>query len=240
MRVRGDVQVERIDARAFTVPTDEPESDGTFAWDSTTIVIVEVAGGGRSGLGYTYGDAAVAELVRNLLADAVLGRDPLAVAGAWAAMQRRFRNTGRPGLGAMAVAAVDIALWDLKARLLELPLCTLLDAQHENAPVYGSGGFTSYSNERLAEQLAGWLSTGIPRVKIKVGRHPDADPTRLDTAREAIGGETELFFDAKALVELGAGLRAGAGAPTTPLHPPAGKHGRLHELATGVGAKDDA
>jgi L-alanine-DL-glutamate epimerase-like enolase superfamily enzyme len=96
----------------------------------------------------------------------------------------------------MALSAIDIALWDLKARLLGVPVVALLDPRRDDAAVYGSGGFTSYSLERLGEQLAGWVDAGIPRVKIKIGREPDSDPRRLDAAREAIGDETELFVDA--------------------------------------------
>jgi L-alanine-DL-glutamate epimerase-like enolase superfamily enzyme len=113
----------------------------------------------------------------------------------WAEMGRRLRNAGRPGIGSMAMAAVDIALWDLRARLEGISLMDMLEARHDVVPLYGSGGFTSYSNERLAEQLGGWVDEGFPRVKMKIGREPERDPARLDAAREAIGG-TELFVDA--------------------------------------------
>jgi L-alanine-DL-glutamate epimerase-like enolase superfamily enzyme len=91
----------------------------------------------------------------------------------------------------------DDALWDLKARLLDVPLVTLLGQVHASLPVYGSGGFTSYSIEQLQAQLAGWVDAGITRVKMKVGRNPRADPMRVRAARNAIGGEgVELFVDA--------------------------------------------
>jgi L-alanine-DL-glutamate epimerase-like enolase superfamily enzyme len=96
----------------------------------------------------------------------------------------------------MAIAAVDCALWDLEARLLELPLYALLGARRDAVPVYGSGGFTSYSTARLCEQLSGWVADGIPRVKMKIGTDPGADPARVRAAREAIGPEPELFVDA--------------------------------------------
>jgi len=185
-----------LDVSAYTIPTDEPESDGTLEWSLTTIVVVEARCGDVTGLGYTYTDASAAQLIEHTLAGAIRGVDPLDVGAAWEAMSRTLRNIGRSGLAWMALSAVDTALWDLKARLLEQPLVTVLDAAHEHVPVYGSGGFTSYSLERLAEQLAGWFEQGIPRVKMKLGRNPDADPHRLDEAREAIGPETELFVDA--------------------------------------------
>src|ERR671931_237209 len=113
---RVDVPVESVSVSAYTVPTDAPESDGTLEWDSTTIVVVEVVGGGEVGLGYTYAPAAAAMLVEQMLVDVVAGRDAMDVRGAWLAMGRALRNAGRPGIGSMAIAAVDIALWDLKGR----------------------------------------------------------------------------------------------------------------------------
>src|SRR4051812_4939916 len=94
------------------------------------------------------------------------------------------------------VSAVDIALWDLKARLLDVPLADLLPRAHESVPVYGSGGFTSYTLGRLCEQLGDWVADGIPRVKMKLGRDPERDAERLDAARQAIGDDAELYVDA--------------------------------------------
>ena len=190
------VPVERLDVHAFTIPTDEPESDGTLEWESTTIVVVEAHADRQMGLGYTYCDAAAAEVISSQLAGAVEGEDAMDVRAAWLRMGAQVRNAGRPGIGFCAVSAVDQALWDLKARLLDVPLVVLLGAAHDDVPIYGSGGFTSYSDERLCEQLGGWAEAGIPRVKMKVGRDPDRDPVRLDAAREAIGDDVELYVDA--------------------------------------------
>ncbi|HJQ49159.1 MAG TPA: enolase C-terminal domain-like protein [Gaiellaceae bacterium] len=190
------VPVERLDVHAFTIPTDEPESDGTLEWESTTIVVVEAHADRQMGLGYTYCDAAAAEVISSQLAGAVEGGDAMDVRAAWLRMGAQVRNAGRPGIGFCAVSAVDQALWDLKARLLDVPLVVLLGAAHDDVPIYGSGGFTSYSDERLCEQLGGWAEAGIPRVKMKVGRDPDRDPVRLDAAREAIGDDVELYVDA--------------------------------------------
>jgi L-alanine-DL-glutamate epimerase-like enolase superfamily enzyme len=193
---RADVPVEAIRVSAYTVPTDQPESDGTAEWDATTMVLVHAHAGGEAGLGYTYGNLASATVVESTLADVIVGRDAMSVTACWEAMARACRNLGRPGVAAMAISAVDTALWDLKARLLGLPLATLLDAIRPAVPVYGSGGFTSYSDERLAEQLGGWAAEGIPRVKMKVGREPDRDVERVRVARAAIGPQTELYVDA--------------------------------------------
>jgi L-alanine-DL-glutamate epimerase-like enolase superfamily enzyme len=180
----------------FEIPTDEHESDGTLEWDSTTVVVVEVEAQGHTGRGYTYGDRSVAELIQSQLAPVVAEHDPMRPPATWMRMRSALRNVGQQGAGAMALSAVDIALWDLKAKLLGLPLADVLPRFHDAVPIYGSGGFTSYSLERLAEQLEGWVHQGITRVKIKVGRDPGADAERLDVAREAVGPNVELMVDA--------------------------------------------
>jgi L-alanine-DL-glutamate epimerase-like enolase superfamily enzyme len=190
------VRIRSLDVAAYQVPTDAPESDGTLAWDSTTLVRVEVVAGNVRGWGWSYADSATAKLVHDKLRDLVVGSDACDVAGTYGAMSRAVRNLGRRGVAAMAISAVDVALWDLKARLLEVPLARLLGAVHDAVPVYGSGGFTSYGVERLQHQLAGWVQDGIPRVKMKVGREPHEDVARVRAAREAIGDQAALFVDA--------------------------------------------
>ena len=173
------VTIERLAISAYTVPTDSPEADGTYAWDKTTMVIVEAYAGDTCGLGYTYADTSTATLIKTMLEKVVVGRDAMNVPGCWLAMVEAIRNLGRPGITSMAIAAVDAALWDLKARLLNVALVTLLGAVRDAAPIYGSGGFTSYSKEQLQQQLGSWVEQGIPRVKMKIGTHPEDDPRVL-------------------------------------------------------------
>ena len=191
-----DQAVTSLDVSAYTIPTDAPEADGTLAWQETTIVVVHVHSGTVTGLGYSYADLATAKLIETKLASVVQGTEALSPPRAWAQMVEAIRNLGRPGVCSMAIAAVDIALWDLKARLLGLPLCRLLGAVRDCVALYGSGGFTSYDDTRLQEQLAGWVQRGIPRVKMKVGSEPGRDPLRVRRARQAIGADAELFVDA--------------------------------------------
>lgn len=189
-------RIQRLEVRVFSVPTDAPESDGTARWDRTVLVLVRAHGGGRVGLGYTYAARAAGELIREALAPCVEGADLHSPPAVFQAMGRQLRNLGRRGLGWMALSAVDAALWDLKARVLGLSLPALLGAVRPAVDLYGSGGFTSETIDRLQAQLGGWVAEGIPRVKMKVGREPQADPRRVHAARQAIGAETELFVDA--------------------------------------------
>jgi L-alanine-DL-glutamate epimerase-like enolase superfamily enzyme len=197
----GDTPIESVDVSVYTVPTDAPEADGTLSWDSTTMVLIQVRAGGMCGTGWTYGAPACATIITDKLAGIVRGRDALNVSGAFEAMVRAVRNEGRPGVVNYAISALDIALWDLKARLLDLPLPRLLGAVRAEVPVYGSGGFTSYDDRQLRAQLSGWaLEQRIPRVKIKVGQSwgtaAGRDLERMAQARAVIGAGTELFIDA--------------------------------------------
>ena len=194
--VATKIVVEDLETHAFTVPTEEPESDGTLDWDHTTAVVVEARSGERTGLGYSYTSTAAAALIADLLRDPVVGRDVMDVPGAWSAMADAVRNVGRSGVAASAIAAVDVALWDLKARVLGVALTELLGRVRPSIPAYGSGGFTSYSEDQLHDQLAGWASKGMRMVKMKVGRDPDLDTERVAVARKAIGPDVQLFVDA--------------------------------------------
>jgi L-alanine-DL-glutamate epimerase-like enolase superfamily enzyme len=199
--VRADAPVEAVTAAAYRIPTDAPEADGTISWTSTTMVVVRVHAGGQIGTGWTYGAAAAASLVEEKLAGIVTGRDALDVPGAYDAMSRQARNLGRLGIAAGAISAVDVALWDLKARLLDLRLAQLLGQARDTVPIYGSGGFTSYDDDQLRAQLTHWVhEQDIPRVKMKIaeswGSREDRDLVRIAQARDVIGPDTELYVDA--------------------------------------------
>ncbi|HEX4100123.1 MAG TPA: enolase C-terminal domain-like protein [Pseudonocardiaceae bacterium] len=193
--------IDSVAVTVYTVPTDAPEADGTLTWGSTTMVLVEVRSGEVCGTGWTYGPPACARVVSDQLADVVLGGDALDVGGAFDGMVKAVRNAGRPGTVGYAISAVDVALWDLKARLLGLPLHRLLGGVRDEVPVYGSGGFTSYREAQLRKQLAEWVyGQHIPRVKIKIGEswgtEVARDLERMAQARDEVGPDVELFVDA--------------------------------------------
>ncbi|MFE6746440.1 enolase C-terminal domain-like protein [Kitasatospora purpeofusca] len=200
MDTGGAPAVEDLHVQVLQFPTDVPEADGTLAWDRTTMVLVRARGGGATGLGWTYGDPATAHVITGLLKDEVVGRPVFDVPAANEAMSRAARNAGRPGLIAGAISAVDIALWDLKARVLSLPLTDLLGRARAEVPVYGSGGFTTYERPQLAEQLESWVGQGFTRFKIKIGEQWGArerrDLERTEAARALVGEDAELYVDA--------------------------------------------
>ena len=210
----ADVQVDSVRAMAYAIPTDQPEADATLTWDSTTLVVCEVTAGGTTGTGYTYAHDACVPLIEGKLAPTVTGRDAMDVPGAWSAMQRGIRNLGRPGLASCALSAVETALQDAKARLLDLPLASLLGRSRPVSPVYGSGGFTTYDDGRMREQLQRWTDElRIPRVKIKIGESwgsaVSRDLDRVALARGVIGDDTALYVDANGGYSVGQAVRVG-------------------------------
>lgn len=181
---------------AYRIPTEEqPESDGTLKWDHTDLVVVTLEAAGEKGIGYTYSFAGIATLIRDSLLPLLSGKNALDNSVLWQQMVYKTRNLGRPGLVSMAIAAIDNALWDLKAKLLKIPLCKLLGQVHDKMPVYASGGFTSYDPAELADKFGKEASEGFTRFKMKIGRHRAEDQKRIEAARKVIG-DYELMVDA--------------------------------------------
>ena len=194
-RARNPIQSAAVSA--FRVPTEQPEeSDGTATWNATTLVVVELHAGNTAGLGFTYSDVTAAHLAQELIRKEVLGKDPFATPEIHSALDREVRNMGRPGLVSTAISAIDTCLWDLKARLLECSLAELLGQHRASIPAYGSGGFTSYSERQLIDQLTAWASEGIRFVKMKIGRHPADDIARVRSVQKALNGKAQIFVDA--------------------------------------------
>ncbi|MGZ3839974.1 MAG: enolase C-terminal domain-like protein [Flavisolibacter sp.] len=190
------VVINKLDVSAYKIPTDAPEADGTIKWNSTTLILVELEAANVVGIGYTYGNSVIAAFIVKELKALVIGENALDIGRITNQMIRHIRNDGVCGIAMMAVSAVDNALWDLKAKLFQVPLCQLLGAVRSGMKVYGSGGFTSYNPNQLQQQLGDWVKEGISSVKMKVGAQPEVDKERVKQAREAIGEDTELFVDA--------------------------------------------
>jgi L-alanine-DL-glutamate epimerase-like enolase superfamily enzyme len=190
------VPITSVNVSAFRIPTETPESDGTLEWQVTTLVVAEVGGGGKTGFGYTYADESTAHLIKGHLQENVVGSSAFSIPECWRAMIHSIRNFGRPGIASMAVSCVDIALWDLKAKLLGISVAQLLGTARTSVPAYASGGFTSYSMEELTSQMSGWDEQDFRMLKMKIGREPDQDLKRVEAARNAIGSDVALFVDA--------------------------------------------
>lgn len=193
--------VTTVRAAAYEVPLPQPETDGTLAWSATTVVVATVEAAGQAGMGWTYGPSAIKTVIGDLLAPAVTGLDPTDVGRAHLRMRRAGRNAPTPGLTSYAISAVDVAMWDLKARLFGVPLTRLLGRQRPRVPLYGSGGFTSMTYEQLKAVLSDWVDVeGMRAVKIKIGEDRGGnvrrDLDRIALSRATIGDQVALMVDA--------------------------------------------
>jgi L-alanine-DL-glutamate epimerase-like enolase superfamily enzyme len=206
-------EIERVDCVTRTFPTPKPEADGTLEWESTVAVVVTLEAAGRTGLGWTYSSPAAEAVIGHHLAAAVRGRDAFDVAAGWEAMHRAGRNVGTRGLWLQAMSAVDIAWWDLKARLLDVALAELLGRCRDSVPIYGSGGFTTMSDDELREQVEWWRSLGCTSMKIKIGEAwgtcVERDLERVGRLREFAGEGVELMVDANGAYPVGPARRVG-------------------------------
>ncbi len=197
-KILGDslIKIKDVKVNAYKIPTDFPESDGTIKWDSTTLILVEISAANKTGIGYTYADVSSAFFIEQSLKKYIIDKDALQNQSITQHLIHQIRNNGKCGIASMAVAAVDNALWDLKAKLFDVPLCTLLGQVNDAMLLYGSGGFTSYGDKQTAKQFEKWASQGITHFKMKVGRGQDKDAHRVQAARKAIGDDAKLFVDA--------------------------------------------
>lgn len=206
--------ITKLTTAVYRFPTPQPEADGTLHWDATTAVTVTLTAGGQTGLGWTYSSAAAASVIQDTLAGAVTDCDAFDVAAGWSAMHRACRNLGTRGLVMQAISAVDIAWWDLKARLLRVPLESLLGRCRSEVPIYGSGGFTTLTDAQLEEQVEWWRSVGCTAMKIKIGQswgtRIPRDLARVGELRRHAGDEAALMVDANGAYTTGQARRVGA------------------------------
>jgi L-alanine-DL-glutamate epimerase-like enolase superfamily enzyme len=159
-------------------------------------VVVELRCGEHTGLGYTYGHPAVGQVIASKFGDLLRDADPMMPQRTWCEMQDQSRQLGHAGVAAMAISAVDVALWDLKAKLLGICLADALPRYREQVAIYGSGGFCNLTSEQLRSQVQGWVDDGFRSIKIKVGRDAEDDLRRLELVRSVAGGDIEVMVDA--------------------------------------------
>ncbi|HEY1871060.1 MAG TPA: enolase C-terminal domain-like protein [Chitinophagaceae bacterium] len=194
--VSDSIRVKQLTTSAYKIPTATPESDGTLKWNQTTLITVEIEAGGKVGIGYTYADASVAFLIDRSLKKLITGKNIFDIPAITNFLIQQIRNDGSCGIAMMAISAIDNALWDLKAKIIEQPLCNLLGQAKDKMLLYGSGGFTNYSNKETEKQFNDWEEEGIEYVKMKIGTEPEKDVERVKAARSVINKKTKIFVDA--------------------------------------------
>jgi L-alanine-DL-glutamate epimerase-like enolase superfamily enzyme len=208
------MKLDRLDADLYRFPTPTPQTDATLGWDASTVVAVTAHAGDLTGLRWTYSTAAAATLVRDVLCSALSGRPVDNVAGAFEQMRRVCRNFGIRGVVMQAVSAVDIAVWNLKARVHGLVLPDVFGKVHEDVMVYGSGGSLRMTDAEMSAQLRHWLDLSCRAAKIKIGLDRGEDPARdlerIRLSRDTLPSDVDLMVDANGAYDRGRARRVGA------------------------------
>jgi L-alanine-DL-glutamate epimerase-like enolase superfamily enzyme len=195
------MRIESIQTAYYRIPLPPMGDAGHGAIESEELITVEIRVDGVSGHGYAYtigrGGRAVRALIDHDLAPLLVGEDVSDIGRLWRLMWQRLLYVGRGGLASFAIAAVDVALWDLRGIVEGKPLYALLGAESREIPAYGSGVDLPKPLDALLEQVAGFLDRGLPGVKVKVGRDdPREDQARVGAVRDLIGDDVDLMVDA--------------------------------------------
>jgi D-arabinonate dehydratase len=197
------MKIKSIEAFYIPVTPDKAVSDSTWKLETMGYAVVRISTDeGISGIGYTYDVAgkAIREVINNTIAGVLLERDPFETETLWTDVMNLLRGVGRKGLVLCALSMVDIALWDIKGKALGMPLYKLLGGSETIIPVYGSGGWTSYTEAELIEEVEQIKSWGYTKIKMKVGvdfgRSPEEDVRRVRSVRKHIGDTIDLMIDA--------------------------------------------
>lgn len=192
------MRIEGLESAYWRLPLDAMGDAGHGAIDSMELVAVKLRAGGLEGHGYAYtigrGGRALRALIDHDLAPLLAGQDASDIAALWRLMWQRLLYVGRGGLASFAIAAVDIALWDLRGLLERKPLHALFGAKAREIPAYGSGVDLPKPLDALLRQTEGFLARGLPGVKVKIGR--DDDEARVAAVRKLIGDNVDLMVDA--------------------------------------------
>ncbi|MDR3231581.1 MAG: mandelate racemase/muconate lactonizing enzyme family protein [Synergistaceae bacterium] len=211
MKIKMSHSVNGVEVFWVTTPLDAPVSDSSFTIRNSGMVVVRVTtDSGLSGYGTTF-SVALAEYMHKTLKPVVMGKDPICVEDIWNDMRGAVRSAGRKGLALLAISTLDIALWDLRGKILGLPIYKLLGGSKRFIPVYASGGWLSYSMEQTLEEARKNVADGYSVIKIKIGadggRNLRADVKKVEAVRGAVGDDVDLIVDANGIWDPATAIR---------------------------------
>jgi L-alanine-DL-glutamate epimerase-like enolase superfamily enzyme len=205
------MKITSIESSLLTVPTPRPMS---LEFPHHKLVVAEVSTDeGARGLGYSLvfgggGAEAVLAYLDARLKPLLIEEDPLQVERLWEKMYRGDRGVRRVGLAAMAISALDIALWDLAGKVAGLPLYKLWGGYTDKVAAYGSGGWARYTEADLIGEAEKYAALGCKYYKMKI-HHPDpkANRARVEAVRKALGPAVRLMVDVNQKLDLEANVR---------------------------------
>jgi len=204
-------KIKDVEIFAPIFKVENPPFDSSFVLKNTGQIVVRVVTeDGLDGYGMTFGEPVCDYIEKNLIEE-VVGKDPLANEDIWNDMFRAIRSSGRKGAALLAISAIDIAIWDLRGKILGQPIYKLLGGTKRDIPAYASVGFLSMPNEEVVEKSLEYIADGYKILKIKVGydngENIKADVNRIETVRRAVGDNIELIVDANGIYDCANAIR---------------------------------
>ena len=207
--------IREVRADLIASPVQTGFQDATRKVETVGMCVIRVnTDQGLTGIGVTYhevGGEAIKEMIERYYGPKLIGRDPFETEEIWEELFHYARGVGRKGLSFCALSAVDIALWDIKGKVLNMPLFRLLGGNDPVVPIYASGGWTSYSIEELVDEAKMMVARGYKKIKLKVGvdggRNPMEDVRRVAAVREAIGPDIGFMLDANNVWRAGTAIQ---------------------------------
>lgn len=195
--------IEKIDTELFRVPLDQPLVDAIHGIHThfELIVCTVYTKDGTVGTGYSYtggfGGAAIYQMIKTDLVPFLIGQDAQRITYLWNAMNWRVHYVGKGGLASFAVAALDVALWDIRGKKTKMPLWKMAGGASNTTKAYGGGIDLHFTIDELLNNIQGYLDSGLRGVKIKVGKdHLDEDVQRVAAVRKYIGKDIDFMVDA--------------------------------------------
>ena len=205
-------RITRVHATPLNVPVTVPSAAGD-KHTSLSMCLVDIeTDTGLTGTGMTAitEEEVIERIVNDIAAPALVGADPLRHEQLWERLYWLLTPRGQSGYASHAIAAIDLALWDLKGKLLGQPCWRLLGGARTQVPVYATFGFAFFNRQELAAAAQSWVARGFTRLKMTVGHHALArrdeprpladviaeDVRRVAAVREAVGPDVQIFIDA--------------------------------------------
>jgi len=206
------MKIEAIATRWLRIPLSPPIADSTHILNAIDLILVEVTAGGVTGscymLSFDYAPALLKGFVDQELKRHLIGAEADDIRGVFERSMRVCEYVGQCGIAMWGISAVDTALWDLLGRRLGVPVSLLWGRYACAVPVYGSGGWISYSEEKLGDEIRHYLARGFRGVKIKIGGpSEDWDVARVKTVRELVGPDVLVMVDANQALTLSRAIR---------------------------------
>lgn len=198
------MRIRKVSSELYRIPVHREMHDAIRHFSHMDVVFAHVeTDDGLTGSGFTYsiiphGAREICSVIQNSFHDLLVGMDPRDHERVWNKMWRSVDWVGRGGIAVLAVAAVDIAIWDLKAKLAGMPLHRLLGGAKDRIPVYNTdGGWLNHTIDQLVEETKKIVAAGFRGTKIKVGKDdPAEDAERIAAVREVLGPHRNLMVDA--------------------------------------------